>query len=90
MRLFKIKEQTQEQEVVETKRSSAEIVAEIHDTFFTEVDRIFEEARVLNSIEKDESLVDKAVRLSNLGFNKSKDTFKSLFLIPHSQVFEEA
>lgn len=75
MRLFKRAKQTQKT-VVEPKRSSAEIMAEIHDTFFTEVDRILEEASIVHTIEIDQSLVDKAMRLSNLGFHNSADTLK--------------
>lgn len=49
-------------------------VEEIHNTFFTEVDRLLAEAKNLNSLESEkQELVSKAERLRKLGFNHTQD-----------------
>lgn len=65
--LFKTKKQKQSE--------TLEIIAEIHETFFTEVDRLLSEARV-SKAENDEksSLIEKADRLKKLGFSQSIET----------------
>lgn len=56
-------------------KSNNELVAEIHETFETEVDRILAEAKILKSVpEGDADLLSKADRLSKIGFGRSKDS----------------
>lgn len=51
-----------------------ELVAEIHETFFTEVDRLLEEARVMKPTETIKGdLIEKRSRLISLGFNQTKE-----------------
>lgn len=50
------------------------LVEEIHETFFTEVDKLLEDAKVFNSLDTDkQALLDKCERLTKLGFSKSKE-----------------
>ena len=51
-----------------------EIIAEIHDTFYTEVDRLLEMANEKHSLETGKTeLINKAERLAKLGFTSSKE-----------------
>ncbi len=55
-------------------RSMNEIIDEIHDTFYTEVDRLLSEAKISMSLETDkQELIDKCVRLKALGFTNTKE-----------------
>ncbi len=55
-------------------QSTQELVAEIHDTFYTEVDRLLAQAMQANSLESDmEELVEKSKRLERLGFLSTKE-----------------
>jgi hypothetical protein len=59
----------------QNKKSTTELVAEIHETFNTEVDRLLEEANILKPSPKvDTELINKADRLSALGFSNTKET----------------
>lgn len=50
------------------------IIEEIHDRFYSEVDRILEDAKISKSLETDKQyLVDKCNRLKALGFKNSID-----------------
>lgn len=51
-----------------------EVIEEIHETFFTEVDRLLASANISNSLQSDkQSLVDKSARLKALGFTNTKE-----------------
>jgi hypothetical protein len=78
--LFKTKETaTVENGIVKIKdaimpRPTSEIIAEIHDTFYTEVDRLLLESEQLNSLETTKSaLIEKHDRLVKLGFRSTKE-----------------
>lgn len=59
--------------VFEVEKPSDVLVAEIHETFFTEVDRLLEQANNLESTKSDKTdLIKKAERLRNLGFANAK------------------
>lgn len=56
------------------KHSVTEIIEEIHDTFYTEVDRLLESAKVEKSSESTkEELIKKCDRLESLGFTNTKE-----------------
>jgi hypothetical protein len=58
---------------METK-NVAEIIEEIHETFYTEVNRLLAEARIFNNVESDKQyLIDKSERLRTLGFTNTKE-----------------
>lgn len=61
-------------EPVKVTRSTNALVEEIHDTFFTEVDRLLASAKQSNSLETDkQGLIDKHKRLMQLGFTNAKE-----------------
>lgn len=61
------------------EKSDNEIVEEIHQTFFTEVDRLLAEAKISKSLETNKSdLIDKAKRLRKLGFTSATETIEGL------------
>ena len=56
------------------RKSEKQLVEEIHETFYTEVDRLLAEANVGNSLETDKQhLIDKCNRLKSLGFTATKE-----------------
>lgn len=58
--------------IARPNKSTEEIIEEIHETFFTEVDRLLAEAGVKHSLETEKQhVLNKANRLKNLGFLKS-------------------
>lgn len=60
----------------EHKMQEADVVTveEIHETFFTEINRLLDNAKVFNSLDTDkQALLDKCERLTKLGFYKSKE-----------------
>lgn len=60
------------------QRPPHEIVQEIHETFYTEVDRLLADAKILNTHEvEDPAVVAKAQRLAALGFTGSQEVKKS-------------
>lgn len=61
--------------VVEHKgKSTEELIEEIHESFYTEVDKLLAEANVSNSLETDkQSLIDKCQRLRALGFTQTPE-----------------
>lgn len=62
-------------------KTTNEIIEEIHETFYTEVDRLLAEARIGKSEESTkEDLIAKAQRLRSLGFGATKEV---------SEAFEE-
>lgn len=55
-------------------KTTNEIIEEIHETFYTEVDRLLAEAKILKSTETTkQDLIDKCVRLKALGFTNTKE-----------------
>lgn len=53
-------------------------VEEIHETFYTEMDRLLAEAKILNSLETNkQSLIDKHNRLVSLGFTNTKEVIEA-------------
>lgn len=83
MRLFnnKRKEITSESIVVSVlkeKKTNDELVEEIHQTFFTEVDRLLEQAKVLKSTETTkQKLLDKSTKLLALGFQQTVEIIEA-------------
>lgn len=64
----------QRQDVHNMQETDVVTVEEIHDTFFTEVDRLLDNAKLFNSLDTDkQALLDKCERLTKLGFSKSKE-----------------
>ena len=56
-------------------KTTNEIIEEIHETFFTEVDRLLVEANIKKDISTDKGdLLVKARRLNNLGFTATKES----------------
>lgn len=77
-KLFKKESQPKEVVVMERPRSNNEIVEEIHETFYTEVDKLLAEAKISNSLETDKQyLLDKCERLEKLGFSRSKEVMEA-------------
>lgn len=55
-------------------KSNKKLVEEIHETFYTEVDRLLEEAKKPHSLKTDkQELIDKSNRLMSLGFASAKE-----------------
>lgn len=85
LRLFK-KEQTatkevsvlEEKVVVKKEKTTDELIDEIHESFFTEVDKLLAEAKILRSPDSDkQDLLDKVERLKKIGFQKSKECIEA-------------
>lgn len=59
---------------VQPKKTTNELIDEIHETFYTEVDRLLAEAGVTFSlVTNKQDLIDKCERLKKLGFINSKE-----------------
>lgn len=55
-------------------KTTNEIIEEIHETFYTEVDRLLSSAKISNSLDTNkQDLIDKCVRLKALGFTNTKE-----------------
>jgi hypothetical protein len=51
-----------------------QVIEEIHETFYTEVDRLLASAKIANSTETDkQALIDKCLQLQSLGFSNTKE-----------------
>lgn len=51
-----------------------QVIEEIHETFYTEVDKLLASAKVANSLDTDkQSLIDKCARLKALGFTSTQE-----------------
>lgn len=51
------------------RKSTAELIQEIHTSFYSEVDQLIKQANVQRSLETDkQALIDKAKELKGLGF----------------------
>lgn len=60
-------------------KTTNEIIEEIHETFFSEVDRLLSEAKISKSVETDkEDLIKKSERLRNLGFYNTKEVSEAI------------
>lgn len=56
------------------QKSTKEIIEEIHDTFYTEVDRLLASANIKSSTYTEkQNLIDKSSRLQSLGFGATKE-----------------
>lgn len=56
------------------EQTTKEIIDEIHETFYTEVEKLLNNAKKFNSLESDKQfLIDKSERLKNLGFINTKE-----------------
>lgn len=59
-------------------KSTNEIIEEIHETFYTEVDRLLAEAKILKPLDTDkQDLIDKSARLKSLGFTNTNEVSTS-------------
>lgn len=60
--------------LISVERPANEVIEEIHDTFYTEVDRLLAEAKISRSLDTDKSeLISKRDRLVALGFTNTKE-----------------
>ena len=51
-----------------------DVIGEIHETFYSEVDRLLASAKIVNSLDTDKQhIIDKFVRLKALGFTNTKE-----------------
>lgn len=56
------------------KKSTNEIIEEIHESFYSEVDKLLASAKISNSLETNhQELIDKCKRLKALGFTNTKE-----------------
>jgi len=63
-----------EPKVKAQEKSVNEIIEEIHENFYTEVDRLLTSARISHSLHSDkEQLIEKCSRLKSLGFTNTKE-----------------
>lgn len=57
-----------------TVKSNEKLIDEIHENFFTEVDKLLAEAKISRSLDTDkQDLIDKCERLKKLGFTNTKE-----------------
>jgi len=64
--------------VLEKPKSVQETIEEIHESFYTEVDKLLEEAKISKSTETDkQDLIDKCKRLKKLGFTNTKEVIQA-------------
>lgn len=55
-------------------KSTIQIIEEIHESFFTEVDKLLADAKIAKSLDTDkQGLIDKCARLKSLGFTNTKE-----------------
>jgi len=77
-KLFK-KSATNEVMIAEPKadlrgKTVNEVIEEIHETFYTEVDKLLASAKIANSLDTDkQDLIEKCARLKALGFTNTKE-----------------
>jgi hypothetical protein len=59
-------------------KTTNQIIEEIHETFYTEVDRLLADAKILNSIETDKGeLILKQEKLKSLGFRSTQEVVEA-------------
>jgi len=75
LKLFKrTSKNVQSNQVVVKNKTTVMLVEEIHDTFYTEVDKLLAAAKISNSLDTDkQDLIDKCERLKKLGFTNTKE-----------------
>ena len=57
-----------------TEKTVNEVIEEIHETFYTEVDKLLASAKIANSLDTDkQDLIEKCARLKALGFTNTKE-----------------
>lgn len=73
--LFKKESTTDVVEKVSFKnKTNNEIIEEIHETFYTEVDKLLASAKILNCLDTDKNeLIEKCERLKSLGFQNTTE-----------------
>lgn len=55
-------------------KTTNEVIEEIHETFYTEVDKLLASAKIANSLDTDkQDLIEKCARLKALGFTNTKE-----------------
>jgi hypothetical protein len=65
-------------EPVRPEKSVDEMIEEIHESFYTEVDKLLAEAKISHTISTDkQNLIDKSQRLKNLGFRNTKEVVEA-------------
>lgn len=59
-------------------KTTNQIIEEIHETFYTEVDRLLADAKILNSLETDKGeLILKQEKLKSLGFRRTQEVVEA-------------
>lgn len=59
-------------------KTTNQIIEEIHETFYTEVDRLLADAKILNSLESDKGeLILKQEKLKSLGFRSTQEVVEA-------------
>ena len=73
--LFKKEKTTDVVEKVSFKnKTTNEIIEEIHESFYTEVDKLLASAKILNCLDTDKNdLIEKCERLKSLGFKNTTE-----------------
>lgn len=65
-------------EIITKGKTTDELIDEIHESFFTEVDKLLAEAKISLSLDTDkQSLIDKCQRLKGLGFTNTKEVIEA-------------
>lgn len=79
-----------EPKVITKGKTTNQIIEEIHESFFTEVDRLLAEAKISKSLETDkQGLIDKCKRLETLGFNQTKEIIEARKELARLKALEE-
>lgn len=75
--MFKFLKMPKSNQVVSGKTTN-QIIEEIHETFYSEVDRLLKSAKVMNSLKSDKGeILNKGKKLSELGFKNSKEAIEA-------------
>lgn len=71
------KKETRVLEAPIQKKSVNQVIEEIHESFYTEVDKLLAEAKISKSLDTDKKdLIDKCKKLKQLGFSKSAEVIE--------------
>lgn len=63
---------------ISVHKSTEQLVREIHEDFFTEVDKLLADAKISRSLETSkQELIEKSKRLQNLGFSGTKEVLEA-------------
>lgn len=72
--MFKLFKRTASNEADLRGKTTNEVIEEIHETFYTEVDKLLASAKIANSLDTDkQDLIEKCARLKALGFTNTKE-----------------